>query len=139
MIVTSHVTMESPRAVREILKTLAHLAGEREDYATRAATALERQGDSRGDGDHSARPVPARERLEAEARIDRSKADTARDLLTEAWLAAGYDDEGRQWISRLEAEKLTDAMITIVLAQRAAPAASRLELDDIFTGTIEVS
>lgn len=126
--------MDSPRPVREILKTLARLAGEREDYADRSASALQRWRDTAQPG----RTASTRERLEAEARTDRSKADTARHLLIEAWVAAGYDDDGRQWISHAEAERFADAMIKIVLAERDIPDVTRLELDDIFTGAIEV-
>lgn len=133
MIFRSNVTMESPRAVREILKTLARLTGEREDYATRSASALERWSDTARQGQMAI----TRERLEARARIDRSKADTARHLLIEAWVAAGYDHDGRQWISRAEAERYANAMIKIVLVERDIPEMARLELDDIFTGAIE--
>ncbi|WP_329242804.1 hypothetical protein OG417_44765 [Actinoallomurus sp. NBC_01490] len=133
MIFRSHITTDSPRAVQEILKTLARLAGEREDYATWSASALERWRDTA----QPRQTASARERLEAGARIDRSKADTARHLLVEAWIAAGYDD-GRQWIPRVAAERFADAMIEIVLAERDIPGATRLELDDIFTGAIEV-
>jgi hypothetical protein len=134
MIFRSHITTDSPRAVREILKTLARLAGEREDYATRSANALERSRDTAQPG----QTASTRERLRAGARIDRSKADTARHLLIEAWVAAGYDDDGRQWIPRAAAERFADAMIKIVLAERDIPDVTRLELDDIFTGAIEV-
>ncbi|MFI0411963.1 hypothetical protein [Actinomadura sp. 3N508] len=134
MIHKSHITEDSPRAVREMLKTLARLAGEREDDAARSATMLHKT-----ETNHQQRPIPdTRMRPEDEARIARSKADTARHLLIEAWVAAGYDDEGRQWISRTEAERFTDAMIQIALAERCVPSLS-LELDDVFTGRIEVT
>lgn len=133
MIYKSHVTDDSPRAVREMLKTLARLAGEREDYATHSAILLHET-----EANHQHGPTAdTQKRLQDEARIARAKADTARHLLVEAWLAAGYDDEGRQWISRTEAERFTDAMIQIALAERCVPSLS-LELDDVFTGRIEV-
>ena len=134
MIFRSRVTTDSPRAVREMLKTLARLAGEREDYAIRSATALERWSDTAQPG----QAASTRDRLEAGARTDRSKADTARHLLIEAWVAAGYDEDGRQWIPRTAAERFADAMIKIVLAERDIPDVARLELDDVFTGAIEV-
>ena len=134
MVIKSRITMDSPRAVREMLKTLARLAGEREDYATCSATTLKRWDDG-----VQPEVVASRERLEDEVRIARAKADTARYLLIEAWVAAGYDEEGRRWISRMEAETLADAMIKIVLAARNLPAMSRVDLDDVFSGTIEVS
>jgi hypothetical protein len=111
----------------------ARPAGGREDYAIRSASALQRCRDNA----QPRRTASTRERLEAGARIDRSKADTARHLLIEAWVAAGYDDDGRQWIPRAAAERFADAMIKIVLAERDSPDVTRLELDDIFTGAIE--
>lgn len=133
MIFKSHVTMDSPRAVREMLKTLGWRAGERETYAIRSTATLEQWR-------NTTQPEQAgstRARLENQARIDRSKADTARHLLIEAWVAAGYDDDGRQWISWAEAEQFADAVIKIVLTEDVA-ATSRLGLDDVFTGVIEV-
>ncbi|TDD29637.1 hypothetical protein E1287_30620 [Actinomadura sp. KC06] len=128
------MTDDSPRAVREILKTLARLAGERENNATHSAILLHET-----EPNHQHGPTAdTRKRLQGEARIARAKADTARHLLIEAWVAAGYDDEGRQWISRTEAERFTDAMIQIALAERCVPGL-RLELDDVFTGRIEVT
>jgi len=124
--------MKSPRSVREMLKTLARLAGERADYAIRAAA-----DQTSRESSWSLDASPAQATVE-DART-RARADTARYLLTEAWVAAGCDDAGRWWISREDAEALTDAMIQIVLAQRSAPSLSRMDLDDVFTGSIEVS
>ncbi|TDB89145.1 hypothetical protein E1264_09240 [Actinomadura sp. KC216] len=134
MIYKSQVTEDSPRAVREMLKTLARLAGEREDDAARWATTL---NDAESKHQRS-RTTDTWKRLNDEARIARSKADTARHLLIQAWLAAGYDDEGRRWISYTEAERFADAMIKVALAERCTSGLS-LDLDDVFTGRIEVN
>lgn len=134
MVYQSHVADDSPRAVREILKALVRLVGEREDDATRSAIML-----NEAETKHQqARTKDTWKRLNDEARIARSKADTARHLLIEAWLAAGYDEEGRQWISRTDAERFADAMTKIALAERCFSGIS-LDLDDVFTGRIEVT